>query len=91
MPAATDQIYSDKLVEDLRAYVVDNPDATLTELTIFIMSFNYSQAEAQQVVGWIGNKFSELYGRPVSFDEIKESSISSLDIPVQEIDFTEAL
>jgi len=73
----------------LQQYVVAKPDATQTELVLFIMSFDQPQAIAEEGLALIGDKLEELHGYRLSFEEVKAEAIAANGIPVEEIDLTE--
>jgi len=79
----------EEIKEALRQYVIENPEATLTECVILVMGYGFDQASAGEIITLIGDKFEELYLFRPDFEQIKEDTITAKDIPIDEIDLTE--
>ena len=84
-----DNVLMEEIKEALRQYVIENPEATLTECIILIMGFGLNQASAEETITIIGDQFEEVNPRRLDFDEIKEQTKNASEIPADEIDLTE--
>jgi len=76
------------VMRSLQQYVVANPDATVEDMIAVIMSFDQPLEIAQEAIGLTSQKFDELAGRHVEFEEIKAQAIAAAALVPDEIDMS---
>ena len=80
------------VTEALRQFIIANPDATIEQCIGVIMSFGLAQETAEEAITLIGEKFAEIHGVPLSFDEIKVEAVEAAQLlPDDEAALTSAL